>query len=200
MSEIEIWDVLTKDFACGDVLEAIVAAICIALLFFFVKEKLFGIPDFSGKWFLKSITKQSKYNPFISMELQHQLFLRLEGNNLRGASEKIYENSSYGMRKTHYKHVLTYVGHNRSNAKIEGSIQKRIFSSDILTLHATEYGERRSSTIYCRFELKKKYWIFGGYQDHIFKGEFYSMVADQKGEVWLSQTEFSKAIPQIIPK
>ena len=54
--------------------------------------------------------------------------------------------------------------------------------------------------INCRFELTKKYWIFGGYKDHIFKGEFYSMVADQKGEVWLSQTEFSKSIPQIIPK
>ncbi|NAS06618.1 hypothetical protein GPS47_13745 [Acinetobacter haemolyticus] len=191
---------ILNDFAFGDVVEAIIAAIIIAILFFLVREKIFGIPDFSGKWYLKSKTETTAYNPYEQMELQHNLFLRLEGNNIRGASEKIYENSSYGKRATHSRHIIKYSGKHRARAQIDGSIQKRIFGSDILTLHATEYGERRQSTIYCRFELKKKFLIFSDHKATLFCGEFHSMVADQKGSVELSKEPFMQSIPEIKDK
>ena len=78
-------------------------------------------------------------------------------------------------------------------------LSKKIFlAPDILTLHATEYGERRQSTIYCRFELTKKFGLFGSYNN--IEGDFYSMVADQKGKVWLSNQAFAQSTPQVIKK
>lgn len=195
-----IKDFLLRDFAFGNVWEAVLAAIIIAIVFFWIRERIFGIPDLSGKWYLKSKTDETVYKPFESMELQHYLFLRLEGNNIRGAAEKVYENSSYGMRKTYSRHVLKYVGEHRRRAKIEGSIQKNIFGSDILTLHATEYGEKRLSTIYCRFELKKYCLIFSNSKVTQFEGDFYSMVADQKGKVWLSKEPFYQSNAELKKK
>lgn len=189
-----------EGFALGNVLEAILAAIIIAILFFWIRERVFGVPDFSGQWFLKSVTNTTVYRPYEKMELQHNLFLRLEGNNIRGASEKIYENSSYGKRKTHLRHLLEYTGKNRARASIEGSIQKNIFGADILTLHATEYGEKRQSTIYCRFELKKKYIFLSDRMATRFEGDFFSMVADQRGTVSLSKTAFQKSTPEVREK
>lgn len=197
MSIKEVWICLTKDFAFGDIWEAVFAAIIIAIIFFWIREKIFGIPDFSGKWYLKSVTETTSYNPYQKMELQHFLFLRLEGNNIRGASEKAYENSSYGKRMTHSRHILKYTGTHRARAQIEGSIQKSIFGSDILTLHATEYGERRQSTIYCRFELKKHCFFVSQRKATMFEGEFYSMVADQRGKVFLSKEPFAQSVAEI---
>ena len=191
---------MIKDFACGDVLEAVLAAIIIAGLFFWIRERVLGIPDFSGKWYLRSKTEKSAYRPYENMELQHNLFLGLEGNNIRGASEKVYEDSSYGKRSTHTRHVLKYTGKYRARAQIEGSIQKNIFGPDILTLHATEYGESRQSTIYCRFELKKKFNLFSDRKATKFEGDFYSMVADQSGKVCLSKEPFHQSIPEIKEK
>ena len=196
----KVWGVLIHDFAMGDIWEAVIAAIAIAIIFFLCREKIFGLPDLSGYWYLKSITEESNYHPYLKMELHHNLFLRLEDKNIRGSSEKVYENSSYGMRNTHEKHVLTYTGKYRARAKIEGSIQKNIFGPDILTLHAIEYGERRQSTICCRFELKKKYIIFNNNFDNGFQGDFFSMVADQKGKCSLSQEPFAQVSAEIKPK
>lgn len=193
-------DWLVKDFALGDVWEAVIAAMIIAFLFFLIREKIFGIPDFSGQWYLKSKTKKTAYRPYENMELQHNLFLRLEGNNIRGASEKVYEDSSYGKRKTYTRHILKYTGRHRARAQIKGSIQKNIFGPDILTLHATEYGEKRQSTIYCRFELKKKFFFISDRKAIKFEGDFYSMVADQRGSVCLSKESFNQSIAEIKEK
>lgn len=125
---------MIKDFACGDVLEAVLAAIIIAGLFFWIRERVLGIPDFSGKWYLRSKTEKSAYRPYENMELQHNLFLRLEGNNIRGASEKVYEDSSYGKRSTHTRHVLKYTGKYRARAQIEGSIQKKYLWSRYINI------------------------------------------------------------------
>lgn len=192
-----IWLSLTDQFAFGDIWEAVIAGIIIAIIFFWVRENILGVPDFSGQWYLKSKTEKTAYLPYENMELQHNLFLRLEGNNIRGASEKVYEESSYGKRKTHSRHVLKYTGEHRARAQIEGSIQKNIFGSDILTLHATEYGEKRQSTIYCRFELKKKYKFFSDQKATKFSGDFYSMVADQRGSVILCKESFNQSVAEI---
>lgn len=88
MNILWAFDFIFEDFALGDVWEATLAAIIIAIVFFWIRERVFGLPDFSGQWFLKSVTNTTVYRPYEKMELQHNLFLRLEGNNIRGASEK----------------------------------------------------------------------------------------------------------------
>ncbi len=186
-----------QGFAFSNVWEAVIAAMIIAFLFFLIREKIFGVPDFSGQWHLRSKTEKTAYRPYEKMELQHNLFLRLEGNNIRGASEKVYEDSTYGKRKTHSRHILKYTGRHRARAQIEGSIQKNIFGPDILTLHATEYGEKRQSTIYCRFEIKKKFFFMSDRKAVKFEGDFYSMVADQRGRVYLSKQPFNQSVAEI---
>lgn len=188
---------LVQGFAFSNVWEAVIAAMIIAFLFFLIREKIFGVPDFSGQWHLRSKTEKTAYRPYEKMELQHNLFLRLEGNNIRGASEKVYEDSTYGKRKTHSRHILKYTGRHRARAQIEGSIQKNIFGPDILTLHATEYGEKRQSTIYCRFEIKKKFFFMSDRKAVKFEGDFYSMVADQRGRVYLSKQPFNQSVAEI---
>ena len=125
------FDFIFEDFALGDVWEATLAAIIIAIVFFWIRERVFGLPDFSGQWFLKSVTNTTVYRPYEKMELQHNLFLRLEGNNIRGASEKIYEDSSYGKRKTHLRHILEYTGKHRARASIEGLNRTRFVGESI---------------------------------------------------------------------
>ena len=127
------FDFIFEDFALGDVWEATLAAIIIAIVFFWIRERVFGLPDFSGQWFLKSVTNTTVYRPYEKMELQHNLFLRLEGNNIRGASEKIYEDSSYGKRKTHLRHILKYKGmvEVRENFLLDlGKVQKNLISNN----------------------------------------------------------------------
>ena len=69
-----------------------------------------------------------------------------------------------------------------------------------MILHATEYGEKRQSTIYCRFEIKKKYLFFSDRMAEKFEGDFYSMVADQKGIVCLSKIPVQQFSPEIKEK
>lgn len=193
---ISIKDFFLKGFTGHSILEAVIAAIIIALLFFLIREKYFGYPDLSGKWYLESVTEESSYNPYINMILHHQVFLRVAGNIVEGMAEKTYEDSSYGKRTTHSSHVIEYIGKHRAVAEITGCIIKNYFSPDVLILHAVEVGERRKSTIYSRFKIRKKYCIFGEYIIEN-KGIFYSMVSNQKGYVRLSKQPFSEKNPLI---
>ncbi|MGJ8757157.1 hypothetical protein ACSFV5_05430 [Acinetobacter sp. HC8-3S] len=50
------------------------------------------------------------------------------------------------------------------------------------------------------FELKKKYFFFSDRMAIKFDGDFYSMVADQRGTVCLSKIPFQKLIPEVREK
>lgn len=180
-----ISDSYKVNFSLGDALESIFSGIFLAVLFFLLREKVFGYPDLNNQWFLKSVTEKSAFNPYKGMELHHQLFLVQDKSQIKGTAEKYYEDSSIGKKGDH---ILHYSAGNRRRAYIEGTIQKNYFGPDILILHAIEEGEKRQSTIYCRIELKRK-WLIGDY-DFSKKGQFYSMVSSQEGYVVLSKTIF----------
>lgn len=175
------------NFSLGDALESVFSGIFLAVLFFLLREKIFGYPDLNDQWYLKSVTEKSAYNPYKGMELHHQLFLVQDKSKIKGTAEKYYEDSSIGKKGDH---ILHYSAGNRRRAYIEGTIQKNYFGPDILILHAIEEGEKRQSTIYCRIELKRK-WLIGDY-DFSKKGQFYSMVSSQEGYVVLSKTIFER--------
>lgn len=182
-----ISDSYNVNFSLGDALESIFSGIFLAVLFFLLREKVFGYPDLNNQWFLKSVTEKSAFNPYKGMELHHQLFLVQDKSQIKGTAEKYYEDSSIGKKGNH---ILHYSAGNRRRAYIEGTIQKNYFGPDILILHAIEEGEKRQSTIYCRIELKRK-WLIGDY-DFSKKGQFYSMVSSQEGYVVLSKTIFER--------
>lgn len=183
------------NFSLGDTLESVFSGIFLAILFFLLREKVFGYPDLNDQWYLKSVTNKSAYNPYKGMELHHQLFLVQDKSQIKGTAEKYYEDSSIGKKGDH---ILHYSAGNRRRAYIEGTIQKNYFGPDILILHAIEDGEKRQSTIYCRIELKRK-WLIGDY-DFSREGLFYSMVSSQEGYVVLSKEKFIMKDPCIDEK
>ena len=116
----------------------------------------------------------------------------------------INSNTEYSKEDSRFHEAVARASGNkvidRINKVINSSIQKNIFGPDILTLHATEYGEKRQSTIYCRFEIKKNYLFFSDRMAEKFEGDFYSMVADQKGTVCLSKIPFQQFSPEVKEK
>lgn len=177
--DISFWNSFLANFFAG---------LLLAVLFFFLKEKLFKIPDLNGVIYLRQVTEKTGFNPYKSMELQYILSLRMENNKIYGSAEKIYEDSSVGTGK---EHIIHYEGKNRTICKIEGVIQKRYFSwYDIFIFHSYEENENRKSTTYYSIKIERKRKMYGNL---VFKqGFFKSTIANQEGIVELSENEFKK--------
>ena len=82
----------------------------------------------------------------------------------RGTVEKVYEISSTGERP--------YVGEHRTRGTVEGYLEKRYLSKDLVHLHIVEDGHGRESTHFHELHVRK-----GG--DMV--GRFFAMVADSEG-------------------
>lgn len=146
-------------------LGGVIAASIFAPLFFFVKEKWYGMADITGKWYFEITTESSAYRPYKRMVLRFVAILWRDGNRLSGTTEKIYENSVNGER--------SFAGNNRTRGKIDGYYEQRYFSQlDRVTLHLVEDGHGRQSTYYFDLEMS---------DDSLPSGDFSSMVADQIG-------------------
>lgn len=183
-----MFDCLLSHLLRDGIIDNIVSTIIIAVIFFLLKEVIFRIPQIGGIWYLKQITHKNEttYKPYRNMELQYMLSLRVEGNNVYGAAEKIYEDSSFGVEKYH---VLHYEGRNRSICELEGYIQKKyLFGKDILIFQLFEENEKRKSTTYYEIPISRKWYIWGEY---VFsKGNFQSTIAKQIGFFYMSKTGF----------
>ena len=146
--------------------------ILLALLFFVAKEFLFPLPKISGNWTFETKTIQTKYKPYEDMVLQYVAMLRCEGPNVFGTAEKVYENSSTGIRN--------YTGSARTRAQISGFIEKRYLSKDRVILQIIEDGHGRESTHFYNLIVE---------ESDLMSGTFSSMVASSEGEtVWKRET------------
>ena len=76
----------------------IVGGLILAVLFFLAREKLFRLPDVTGRWYLQMSFRNSSYKPFDGMILRYVAVLWREGNTVKGTAEKVYEHSSTGER------------------------------------------------------------------------------------------------------
>lgn len=169
----------------GNTIGGILGGIFLAIMFFLLKEKVFHTGSLRGKWYIELTTTESSYNPYKNMILQHVLFLNFIDNQITGTSEKIYEDSSIGMKRNH---IIHYLGSNRTRTQLDGSIEKNYLGSHIISLHAVESGEKRTSTVFYTINVRRRFWYFGGYK--FSDGEFYSMIADQKGTFEISRVSF----------
>lgn len=145
----------------------------LAFLFFWVREKVFPLPQVTGRWFFEMHTVNSAYNPYKGMILRYIAILWREGNRIEGTVEKIYENSSTGERE--------YEGKNRTRGVVQGYVQKNYFSKDRVVLHVVEDGHGREST---------NFYDLIVISDDEMAGSFSSMVANQDGEVKWQRNEF----------
>jgi hypothetical protein len=138
----------------------------LTFIFFFLKEKVFSLPDIAGMWFFEVTTNETAYKPYENMKLRYAAVIWREGAQLHGTVEKIHENSSTGKRE--------YVGKNRTRGLLNGYIQKNYFSKDQLFVHVAEVGEMRESTNFYELRILS---------DRLMQGTYVSMVANQKGVV-----------------
>ncbi len=148
----------------ADIISTLVGGIGLTFLFFVAREKLFPLPDVTGRWYLEMATVNTSYNPYEGMILRYVIMIWREGNILKGSAEKIYENSSTGERQ--------YVGGNRTRAIIEGYIEKNYLGKDRIYLHSIENGHGRESTNFYDLLINS---------DNEMNGAFNSMVANQDG-------------------
>lgn len=157
----------------SDLLATVIGGLLLALLFFLAKERLFPLPDVTGRWHFKLQTQQSMYTPYAGMILGYVAMLWLEGNIIRGTVEKIYEKSSTGER--------SFVGENRTRGIVQGYIQKNYLKPDRLFFHVVEDGHGRQSTNFYDVTVES---------NGVMTGSFQSMVADQSGTVIWQRNHF----------
>ena len=148
-------------------LATILGGLILALVFFYIREKGFPLPDVSGEWTVSSETVETSYKPYIGMLLKYKVIIFCEGPSITGTSEKIWESSSKGEQ--------TYTGRHRIRGEICGSIEKKYLSKDKIKIHIVEHGELRDSTSYHDLIVDK--------QRRSMRGKFYSTAADSKGKV-----------------
>ena len=164
---------MSFDSFWADIIATLIGGICLTLLFFVAREKLFPVPEITGRWYMEMVTVNTAYNPFTGMVLRYVIMIWREGNVLKGSAEKIYEDSSTGKRE--------FVGKNRTRATIEGYIEKKYLGKDKVYLHSVENGHGRESTNFFDLLVKSESEMIGA---------FNSMVANQDGTVTCQREPF----------
>ena len=149
-----------------NILATVVGGVVLAFLFFLAREELFPLPVLTGRWFFEMCTESTAYSPYQDMVLRYMALLWREGPVIKGTIEKVYENSSTGERR--------YVGKNRTRGVVEGYVDKKYLSKDLVHLHITEEGHGRESTHFHDLHMVKGDRMIG---------RFFSMVADSEGVV-----------------
>lgn len=155
---------MSFDSFLADILATIIGGSILTFLFFLIKEKLFSPPNISGKWYFQNNTLETEYNPYRGMILGYIAVIWKEGNKIEGTIEKIYENSSTGIRKID--------GISRKRSVFQGNLERNYFQLSRLQLHVNENAEGRESTTYYELEVKC---------NNDLEGTFSSMIAEQKG-------------------
>jgi hypothetical protein len=157
----------------ADIIATLVGGTVLTLLFFFAREKLFPLPEITGRWYLEMVTINTAYTPYQDMILRYVVIIWREGSTIKGSAEKIYEKSSTGERE--------FIGDKRTRAIIEGYIEKNYLGKDRIYLHSVENGHGRESTNFYDLLVKSETEMIGA---------FNSMVANQDGEVACQREPF----------
>ena len=153
------------------VLSTVLGGLILGFLFFLARERVYPLPRVAGRWYVEMRFERSSYKPYEGMVLRYVAALWREGSSIKGSAEKVYEDSSTGVRE--------YVGTNRTRAVIEGYAGKLIFSPDLVSVHIVEEGHGRQSTNFHELTVRR---------DGRMTGTFSTMAADCTGEVtWQRQ-------------
>lgn len=161
-------------FNFTDIVSSSIAGLIIVIIIFFYKEKISSITDCSGLWYVKTITKETAYNPYRDMVLIYKMVVLQKGQDLEGTIEKIYENTSKNVSKE-------YIGKDRIRSKFKGYIERNYFGADKIYIHIIEKRTKRESTSFYKVINRC---------NHFFEGEFISTAGDSKGSCVWQRTPF----------
>lgn len=116
-------------------------------------------------------------------QLHYVAFLSKGETRLEGTIEKIFESSVNGDR--------SFVGAQRARGTLTGTIEQRLFGSDVVSLQIVESGHGRESSNFHTLRVTSK---------DLMSGRFVSMVADQAGSAIWQRTQFAKLNSEERPK
>jgi len=147
------------------------AGVPIFVIYWFVKEKIYYIPDISGKWEMILIYNKTKYNPYKDMEVKYTMFINQDNNYITIKGEKYFEKLKDNATKE-------YKGDEKTFSEYDGYI-KRAFMNHKLTLNIKEHGQER--IIAGQLQLK----IIS--PSSLLEGTFYRQDANSSGKVVLKK-------------
>jgi hypothetical protein len=156
-----------------DIVATVIGGVLLTALFFLVKEKVFPLPNLSGRWYLEQTTACTAHKPYAGMVLRYVVLLWRKGDRVEGTAEKIYERSSTGERE--------FVGKHRTRAAVSGYVEKAYLGADRIYLHVVEDGHGRESS---------HFYALTAVGSGTMEGAFTSMVADQEGSTKWQRAPF----------
>lgn len=136
--------------------------IFLTVIFFISKEQLFSLPSLTGTWECEQITSETSHPPFMGMTVWYHVVLLQDKDKITGTGEKDREAASNGNR--------SYSGQHRIPLEVTGCIEKRLTGPDIVRLHWSEAGTRRTSTTLHELRLsgsKSKGGLFGRFSSTV---------------------------------
>ena len=165
------------------ILEAVVTTLVLSFGFMLFNDYLAPPPELSGPWKFTMTYEDTAYSPYQGLQVTYQVLLLREGLKLSGSGEKIYECGPTQEPKT-------YTGIARTKIRIAGTIKRKYFARDEVTLlyeeeGLEEGGPRKSSTwqhIVCHRKRIRHLKAM--------EGRYRSTIADTSGSVlWKRQEE-----------
>ena len=73
----------------SNVISTVIGGILLALIFFFLREKMFAFAELDGSWVFDQTTESSEYNPYVGMTVRFLVLLGRDGNRIYGSAEKV---------------------------------------------------------------------------------------------------------------
>jgi hypothetical protein len=61
---INVISELVQNSFISDVLSTVVGGILLSFLYFLAREKLFPLPEITGRWYMEMTTQKTSYNPY----------------------------------------------------------------------------------------------------------------------------------------
>ena len=159
-----------------NVISTVFGGLVLALILFWIKEKLYPLPKIAGHWYFEMHTEFTSLRTYRDMKLRYEAMIWCEGLSVHGTVEKIYENSSIGEKD--------YIGEERIRGTLQGHIEKNYLGKKRLDLHIVEAGEKRESTFFHHLSFASN--------DHMV-GTFISTVAKQSGAVKWQRDSFESS-------
>lgn len=147
------------------IVEAIVTAVVLSLGFMLFNDYIAPPPDLSGRWKFTITYKDTAYARYQGLQVTYQVLLLQEGLKLSGSGEKISEDGPT-------QEPRTYTGKQRTNIRITGTIKRKYFKHNEVSLHYEEEGPRKTSTYH---QLV--------YRQNAMRGRYWSTIADTFGAV-----------------
>ena len=122
-----------------ETLTAIVSTVVLSLGFMVFNDYVSPAPNLSGRWLFTVTYEDTNSKHYQDLQVSYETLLIQHNLSLQGTGEKISAISP----TIPFEH---YVDEERINLKITGSIERKYFSRDELTIHYEEAGKLRNSS------------------------------------------------------